>query len=72
MKTKIKVGVIGAGHLGRFHIEKLLRMNQINLIGFYDTSSKQSKKIYKDGEGLVIKNKKIQKNPNITFFHKQL
>jgi len=30
------------------------------------------KKIYKDGEGLVIKNKKIQKNPNITFFHKQL
>ena len=29
-------------------------------------------KIYKDGEGLVIKNKKIQKNPNITFFHKQL
>ena len=30
------------------------------------------KKIYKDGEGLVIKYKKKQKNPNITFFHKQL
>ena len=29
-------------------------------------------KIYKGGEGLVIKYKKIQKNPNITFFHKQL
>ena len=30
------------------------------------------KKIYKDGEGLVIKHKKTQKNTNITFFHKQL
>ena len=29
-------------------------------------------KMYKDDEGLVIKQKKIQKNLNITFFHKQL
>ncbi len=36
------------------------------------TPSGKKTKIYKDGEYLVIKNKKIQKNPKITFFHKQL
>lgn len=34
---QIKIGVIGAGHLGRYHIECLQRIEGFSLIGFYDS-----------------------------------
>ena len=34
--SKVEIGVIGAGHLGRYHIECLQRIEGFSLVGFYD------------------------------------
>ena len=41
----IKIGVIGAGHLGKIHIRLLKEIKEFDLIGFYDTNPANSKKI---------------------------
>ena len=41
----IKIGVIGAGHLGKIHIRLLKEIKEFDLIGFYDTNQVNSKKI---------------------------
>ena len=45
MTNKLIIGVIGAGHLGRFHISKLTRIRDVSFIGFYDTSVQRSDEI---------------------------
>lgn len=35
----VKVGVIGAGYLGKFHIEKFLKLDECELVGIVDTSA---------------------------------
>jgi predicted dehydrogenase len=35
-KNKYKVGVFGAGHLGKFHINNWLAIETVELVGFYD------------------------------------
>ena len=42
---KIKVGVVGVGHLGRFHLEQYQLINTVDLVGFFDINSETSKKI---------------------------
>jgi predicted dehydrogenase len=34
---KIKVGVVGVGHLGKYHVEKYARMPDVELVGIADT-----------------------------------
>ena len=46
-ETKIKIGVIGTGHLGVFHIEQLLKIKNANLIGIYDISDSVAKSVSK-------------------------
>ena len=41
----IKIGVIGAGHLGKIHIRLLKEIKAFDLIGFYDPNPVNSKKI---------------------------
>jgi predicted dehydrogenase len=41
----IKIGVIGAGHLGKIHIRLLKEIKAFDLIGFYDSNNENSKKI---------------------------
>ena len=49
MSTKlIKIGVFGAGHLGKIHLKLLNESNMFNLIGFYDVNPEHSKKIEKE------------------------
>ncbi|MDO9565345.1 MAG: Gfo/Idh/MocA family oxidoreductase [Candidatus Desulfaltia sp.] len=36
MSKKLKVGVIGAGYLGKFHAEKYARMDNVDLVGIVD------------------------------------
>ena len=36
----IKIGLIGAGHLGKIHIRLLKEIKEFNFIGFYDTDDK--------------------------------
>ena len=43
----IKIGVIGAGHLGKIHLKLLNSSNKYDLIGFYDTDIKTSKHLSK-------------------------
>ena len=44
--SKIKIGVIGAGHLGKFHIEQYMSAYKtVNLVGFFDINKKIVEKI---------------------------
>jgi predicted dehydrogenase len=41
---KLKVGVIGAGYLGRFHAEKYARMEDVDLVAVVDTDEAAAKR----------------------------
>jgi predicted dehydrogenase len=41
----LKIGVLGAGHLGKIHIRLLSQSEKYTLVGFYDTDNKRAKEI---------------------------
>lgn len=41
----LKVGVLGAGHLGKIHLKLLQQSSKYNLIGFYDPNEKNAIKV---------------------------
>ena len=41
----LKVGVLGAGHLGKIHLKLLNQSKKYTLVGFYDPSKKNAKKV---------------------------
>ncbi len=41
-KSKIKVGVFGVGHLGKFHLNNWREMDGVELVGFYDPNDEQA------------------------------
>jgi len=43
----IKIGVVGAGHLGKIHLKLLNTSKKFDLIGFYDTDEISSKELSK-------------------------
>jgi predicted dehydrogenase len=45
MDTKYNVGLVGVGHLGRFHLEKLQKIESCNLYGFHDIDHDKSKRV---------------------------
>ena len=44
----IKIGVFGAGHLGKIHLKLLNESKEFNLIGFFDADPKYSMNIEKE------------------------
>ncbi len=40
---KIKVGVIGVGHLGKLHTKMFSKIPNCNLVGIFDTNTVQAK-----------------------------
>ena len=46
--NKIRIGVVGVGHLGRFHAEKYLQADGSELVGIYDTDSERARKTAAD------------------------
>jgi predicted dehydrogenase len=45
MKDRLKIGVLGAGHLGRIHMKCILELPEVfELVGFYDPSIENAKK----------------------------
>ncbi|WP_456424228.1 Gfo/Idh/MocA family protein, partial [Lutibacter sp.] len=44
----LKVGVLGAGHLGKIHLKLLNQSHKYNLIGFYDPIKENAKKVEKE------------------------
>jgi len=47
MNKKIKYGIIGAGHLGGFHVQQLLNIKHVEVVGVYDLIYSKSKTISK-------------------------
>lgn len=39
MNTKLKVGLVGAGHLGKIHLKLLQESEKYDLVGFYDLNA---------------------------------
>jgi predicted dehydrogenase len=44
----IKVGIIGAGHLGKIHIKCINEIPEFTLIGFYDTNETNAQSVSKE------------------------
>jgi len=44
----LKIGVLGAGHLGRIHLQQILEIQNYKLMGFYDPDPEKSNKASKD------------------------
>jgi len=44
----LKVGLVGAGHLGKIHLKLLNQSEHYNLIGFYDADEENAKRIEKE------------------------
>lgn len=42
MEERLKIGVLGAGHLGRIHIQQILEIPEWDLVGFHDPDPGQS------------------------------
>jgi predicted dehydrogenase len=52
----LKVGVLGAGHLGKIHLRLLNESKKYELIGFYDADSSNGKKVSADFGYTYFKN----------------
>lgn len=48
MSRTIKIGVIGAGHLGNFHLKHLAKIPEYSLVGFYDSNENRAKEMEKN------------------------
>jgi predicted dehydrogenase len=48
MKSKIKIGVIGVGHLGKHHVNHLSNISDVDFRGVYDINPEKSEKISKE------------------------
>jgi len=44
--NKVKIGVIGAGVLGSFHMQKCMKSNDVDLVGFYDLSDARRNEVF--------------------------
>lgn len=43
----LKIGVLGAGHLGKIHLRLLQQSEKYELVGFYDPNQENAEKISK-------------------------
>ena len=41
----LKIGVLGAGHLGKIHLKCIKEIPEFDLIGFYDPDAEHAEKI---------------------------
>ena len=48
MQKKIKISVIGAGHLGKYHINHLSKHANIDFVGFYDANQESAAMVAKE------------------------
>jgi predicted dehydrogenase len=43
MESKLRIGVLGAGHLGRIHVQQLREVPAFELVGFFDPHTEKGK-----------------------------
>ncbi len=53
---KLKIGVVGAGHLGKLHIKMLKSIENAELVGIYDINAEQAKKAAEEYNTKVYNN----------------
>jgi predicted dehydrogenase len=53
---KLKVGVVGAGYLGKFHAEKYANMEDVDLVGVADTNSQQAAEVAQKNQTTAYSN----------------
>ena len=41
----IKIGVLGAGHLGKIHLQQLKEIPKYDLVGFFDHNDEHTKQV---------------------------
>ena len=46
--TTLRIGILGAGHLGKFHIQQAKEIEGLELVGFYDPDIEKVKQTEKD------------------------
>ena len=64
MDKKINYGIIGAGHLGRYHVQQILNIKKVALVGVYDLNLSKSKFKHDQIQNLLMvakKNKSFDK-----------
>ena len=44
----LKIGVLGAGHLGKIHLRLLQQSDKYELVGYYDPNQENAEKISKE------------------------
>ena len=47
---KLRIGVVGAGYLGKFHAQKYYRMPDVDLVGIVDTDAGQGEKVAQENQ----------------------
>ena len=45
MNKKLKIGVLGTGHLGKIHLRCILASAELELVGFFDADTKRAEMI---------------------------
>ena len=48
MNQKLKIGVLGAGHLGKIHLRLIQESSAYELVGFYDSQPQIAAKISRE------------------------
>ena len=46
--TTLRIGILGAGHLGKFHIQQAKEIEGLELVGFYDPDKEKVQQTEKD------------------------
>lgn len=44
----LKIGVVGVGHLGKFHVKNLQQLDSVEFVGFFDIDKERAKQISED------------------------
>ena len=52
----LKIGVIGAGHLGKFHLNNWAVIEGVQLIGFVDTDDVNEEQVAQKANMFLLKN----------------
>ncbi len=45
MEDKLKIGLVGVGHLGTFHLNIIKQIRNAEFIGFFEADQEKAKKI---------------------------
>ena len=54
MNAPLKIGVLGAGHLGRIHIQQVREVPELELVGFHDPDQSKCEAVQAEFGGTIF------------------